>query len=252
MKLPASSPFPRRWPLPGLTALLLILLAASTVIWTGSSPASAQDGSEPPAKPTGLSATTEPGLLDVALDWNDVDGAARYWVRWRSVDSGEKLNGGIEVEASDAAITVAGYGDWVARVQACNGAGCGEPLAQRFTVEPAPQQTPAPEPTPTATPTPEPTPEPVPARPTGLSIATEPGSLDVSLDWDDVDGARRYWVRWRSADSGEKLNDGIEAQTSQAAITVADYGYWVARVQGCNDYGLRRTPGQGVHGGTHP
>lgn len=37
----------------------------------------------------------------------------------------------------------------------------------------------------------------------GVRIATEPGSLDVSLDWGDVDRAGRYWVRWRSVDSGE-------------------------------------------------
>ena len=128
------------------------------------------------------------------------------------------------------------YGDWVARVQGCNDTGCGPHLAQRFTVEPDPE----------ATPTPEPTPEPVPAQPAELRVATEPGSLAISLDWDDVDGAGRYWVRWRSVDTGEKLNDGIEVETSETIITVADYGDWVARVQGCNDAGCGPAVSQAV------
>ena len=214
-------------------ALLTVTVAlAATLlvsVWAGTGPVGAQDGSEAPAKPTGLRVSTEQGSLNVALDWDDVDGAARYWVRWRSVDSGEKLNEGISVQSSGVSITVANYGEWVARVQACNDTGCGKPLAERFTVEPDPQATP----TPTATPTPEP----VPTQPAGLRVSTEQGTLNVALDWDDVDGAARYWVRWRSVDNGEKLNDGISVQSSGVSITVANYGEWVVRVQGCNDTG---------------
>ena len=97
---------------------------------------------EPPGKPEYLAVSVEPGSRDVSADWDDVDGAQDYWVRWRWVDQGEKLNEGVRVTASETAITLDGYGDWVVRVQACNGAGCGKPRAQRFTVAaPAPTLT---------------------------------------------------------------------------------------------------------------
>lgn len=38
-----------------------------------------------------------------------------------------------------------------------------------------------------------------PARPTGLQVRTQQGWLEVSLDWDDVDGADSYRVRWQQA-----------------------------------------------------
>ena len=96
---------------------------------------------------------------------------------------------------------------------------------------------PAPTPTPTPEPTPEPTSEPVPGRPAGLRVAVETGSLEVSLVWDDVAGAASYRVRWRPVKEGAKLNEGVMLETSEAAITVADYGQWVARVEACNDAG---------------
>ena len=203
----------------------------------------ANDGSEPPAKPTGLSVDTEQGSLDVSVEWDEVDGAAHYLVRWRSTEDGAKLNDGIEVESTETStiISVADYGQWVVRVQGCNGAGCGDPLAKQFRVEPAPA--PPPEPTPEATPeptpepTPDPTPDPMPAKPTGLRVSTEPGSLDVAVDWDAVDGATSYKVRWRTAEDGSKLNDGVEVESTEATVTVEDYGQWVVRVQGCNDSG---------------
>ena len=82
-------------------------------------------------------------------------GHAYYWVRWRVSGSGSELNEGVAVLPSAAVITVADYGEWVARVQACNAAGCGAPAVSKFTVEPEPTATP----TPTATATPALTPE---------------------------------------------------------------------------------------------
>ena len=43
MRIIHSAPFPRRWPLLGLAALLVILIAALTLVWTRTGPASAQD-----------------------------------------------------------------------------------------------------------------------------------------------------------------------------------------------------------------
>ena len=183
-----------------------------------------------PGQPAGLQIDTETGSLDVSLDWDDVDRAGRYLVRWRSVDNGEKLNDGVEVQSSEANITLADYGEWVVRVEACNSEGCGPHLAQRFTVEPS--TTPTPEPTQT----PEP-PTSIPAAPTGLQVSTTPGSLDASLNWDDVEGADDYLVRWRSVDNGEKLNEGVRVQSSGTNITLAGYGEWVVRVEACNVLG---------------
>ena len=80
------------------------------------------------------------------MDWDDVDGASQYLVRWRAAGEGNTLNTGVEVQASDANITVDDFGEWVVRVEACNGVGCGPHLALRFEVEPATEPTPAPTP----------------------------------------------------------------------------------------------------------
>ena len=115
-----------------------------------------------PAKPTELRVDTTPGSLDVEADWDDTPNASHYLVRWRVGSPGNQLNEGIEIQPSAASITVADYGEWVLRVEACNSAGCGAPLALRFAVEAAPEPTAAPTPEPTAAPTPEPTPIPTP------------------------------------------------------------------------------------------
>ena len=114
-----------------LLGLFFVLIATLPVTLAGGSPASADGGAEPPARPTGLQADTEPGSLDVSLDWDDVGGATHYWVRWRVAGPGNTLNEGVEVEVSEAIITVADYGEWVARVQACNDADCGKPITLR-------------------------------------------------------------------------------------------------------------------------
>ena len=147
-------------------ALLLALVATLPLTWAGGSPADADDEKEPPPSPAELRLTTTPGSLDVSVDWDNVHGASYYWVRWRAASRGTTLNDGVEMGPSMAAFTVADYGEWVVRVQACNDAGCGPPLAEKFMVNPAPAPTreAPPEPTPEATPepTPEATPEPTP------------------------------------------------------------------------------------------
>ena len=189
-----------------LFTLFFLLVSTLPVTLAGASPEGVDGGTELPPAPTGLEAETESGWLDVSLDWDDVDGATRYWVRWRVATPGEELNEGVEVESSEAEITVEDHGEWVVRVQACNDAGCGQPVATRVEVNPP-----------------------------ALLVETAPGSLDVSLDWDDVEGATRYWVRWRATTPGEKLNEGVEVESSEVEITVADYGEWVVRVQACKD-----------------
>ena len=78
---------------------------------------------------------TETGSLDVSLDWDDVAEADDYLVRWRVAGPGNTLNEGVRATSSDVSITVDSHGEWVARVEACNDAGCGPHLARRFEVE---------------------------------------------------------------------------------------------------------------------
>ena len=218
-------------------SLAAVLLAALPVLDTAHS----DGGMEIPAQPTGLEVDTEAGSLDVSVEWVDVDGADEYWVRWRMSGPGQKLNDGVRPTSSDTQITVADYGKWVVRVQGCNEAGCGKPVAKHFRVEPAP------EPTPEPTPLPEP-----PVRPTGLQVNVEAGSLVVLTDWDEVDRADEYLVRWRLEGSGNALNEGVRPTSSEVNFTVADYGRWMVQVAACNGAGcgpaeeqtVKVTPGQ--------
>ncbi|MDE2745757.1 MAG: fibronectin type III domain-containing protein, partial [Chloroflexota bacterium] len=123
---------------------------------------------DPPARPTGLSVATEPGSLEVSLDWDDVDGASQYLVRWREAGAANELNAGYSTAISRVDFSVGDYGQWVARVQACNDAGCGKPLTRKFTVNPAPSRSPS-------------TTTPVESKPAPDSESTPPPALDVSI-----------------------------------------------------------------------
>lgn len=129
----------RRWLRRPLLGGGAVLLAAVVALSAAASAAAQVGGSGAPGRPAGLDVVAELGSLTVSLDWDDVDGAAQYWVRWRQFGSGSRLNEGVRVASSGAAVAVAGFGTWVVRVQACNDAGCGKPRATRFTIEPAPE-----------------------------------------------------------------------------------------------------------------
>ena len=64
-------------------------------------------------------------------------GATDYRVRWRVAGTGHALNDGARTSSSDTGITVADYGDWVVRVEACNASGCGPAIAQRVRLDQA-------------------------------------------------------------------------------------------------------------------
>ena len=108
-------------------------------------------------------------------------------------------------------------GRWVVRVEGCNEAGCGPGVNGAVSVAPPP-------------------PNP-PARPTGLAVSIETGSLDLSVDWEDTESATSYLVRWREAGSGNELNQGVTVESSSTTITLAESGRWVVRVEACNDDG---------------
>ena len=228
---------------------------------------------EVPGKPDGLEVTAEPGSLKVALDWDDTEGADSYLVRWRLFGPGNELNEGITVTSSEATIDVDAAAEWVVRIKACNGAGCGPHLAQQFTVEAAPEAEPEDDVesddddqagleddgesdgeaddevgpqqgtgpgTPRAESQSQPVVE-VPGKPDGLEVSAEPGSLEVALDWDDTEGADSYLVRWRLFGPGNELNEGITVTSSEATIDVASAAEWVVRIEACNGPAAGRT-----------
>ena len=110
-----------------LAALFIVLFVALAFASPAFNPALADDGTGVPAKPAGLSVVTEQGSLDTSVEWDEVDGVGEYLVRWRLSGPGHKLNEGVRVESSSAAVTVDDYEEYVVRVQACNDAGCGRP-----------------------------------------------------------------------------------------------------------------------------
>ncbi len=131
-------PFPstHTWALDRFVPLILVLFAVLAVSSTAAAPAGADNSGDPPARPTGFSVSVEQGSLDVSVGWDDVEGARQYWVRWRLAQPDNKLNEGVKVESSSAAITVDDYGEYVVRVQACNEAGCGGPAVQMAAIGP--------------------------------------------------------------------------------------------------------------------
>ncbi len=166
-----------------------------------------------PGRPTGLQVATQPGSLDVAVDWDDVDGATSYLVRWRGAGPENDLNEGVEAQSSETTITVSGYRQWVVQVEACNNASCGLGVARTVDVEQLP-----------------------PGRPENFTVSTTPDSLSLSATWDPVAGASTYKLQWRRPDGGFGDNQVI-ATDAGASITVSDYGQWVVRVEACNDAG---------------
>ena len=171
-----------------------------------------------PAKPAGLSVSAVPGSPEVSVDWDDVPGASYYWVRWRVTGSGNELNEGVAVLPSEAVIAVSGYGEWVARVQACNDSGCGAPAVSKFTVEPEP----------TATPTPA-------ALRLGPALDGDGKlrPLTVVANWDPVPDAASHTLRWRRSNGEFQEEDRLtlDAAETSADFTVSEGGKYDVELQ---------------------
>ena len=256
MRLPARTLFPRRWPLLGLTALLLLATALAIALAV-TNPAGAQDNQlqvsvkASPSNPE----VDDPVVFSASIS-NAPSGAGPSY-RWELDLGSEWMNVG---EDSTFSFSMASPGSTTVRVKVSYDSGASatsEPLTVHWaepdgytpipdgkptptpSPEPTPEPTPDPDeeptPTPTPEPTPTPTPQPVPAKPAALRVATEQGSKDVSVDWDAVDHADYYLVRWRAVKG--KLNAGVETKSTSLVVTVADYGQWVVRLEACNDSG---------------
>ena len=167
-----------------------------------------------PARPTGLVVTVATGSRDVSVDWDDVEGATDYLVRWRRHGPGQQLNDGVRPTASDARITVADYGRWVVQVKACNDAGCSEQVSSQFEV--------------TASPT---------GAPANLELAASLTSLDVTATWDAAEGATHYRLGWRSVDGSGQTGGSTDVQSARATVTVAGSGWWDFHLTACDGDG---------------
>ena len=156
-------------------------------------------------------------LIGVASS-GDVDGADDYLVQWRRHGPGQALNAGVRPTSSSTQITVAGYGRWVVRVQACNTAGCGRASAVAFTAEAPPEP---------------------PGVPADFEINAADGSFDVEASWDDTETATTYKLTWRQAATAGKSarNSGLPGdslETALATATVAGSGQWLFSLTACN------------------
>ena len=173
---------------------------------------------EKPAKPTGLTVTTVAGWLGALVDWDDVAGADDYLVRWRPAGPNQQLNDGLEPTSSNQAITVAEDGDYVVRVQACNEAGCGGAVAERFTVAPLP-----------------------PAPPENFTLTAAESGFEVTASWDAHDEATSYQLAWVSLEGTGLAGGSQELTETSATVEVAGSGEWQFHLQGCNEGGCGAT-----------
>ena len=92
---------------------------------------------------TNLAIDAQPDRSQHPATWDAMDGADSYNLEWRLADGEFELGNAVTVTDTSAVIT-AGYGEWMATLEACNDVGCGDPVASNFTVDraPDPQQTP--------------------------------------------------------------------------------------------------------------
>ena len=120
-----------------VAAFLAVALLASPALALEPTlePRAEHDAEPTTPEPTGLTVDAQQGSLAVAVDWNDVAGADHYLVRWGLADNDEGLNDEVEVQSSQAGISLANYGAWIVRVQACDDGGCGSPAAKGFEVK---------------------------------------------------------------------------------------------------------------------
>ena len=178
----------------------------------------AETETEKPAKPTGLTVTTVAGWLGALVDWDDMEGADDYLVRWRPAGPNQQLNDGLEPTTSNQAITVDEDGEYVVRVQACNEAGCGAAVAERFTVAPLP-----------------------PLPPANFVLAAVPGGFEVAASWDAREGATSYQLAWLSLEGTGLAGGSQELTGTSATVEVAGSGEWQFHLQACNEGGCGAT-----------
>ena len=211
--MPSGRFLPRPLALGSALALVVAALLTTALLWAGDSPASAQDDSETqvPGRPTGLSVATQQGSLDVSVDWDDVEGADDYLVRWRLPGPDQAMNEGVRPQSSEATITVADYGQWVVRVEACNAGGCGPGASTRVAVEQASLNL-------------------APA----LDAGGKAKRAAFTASWDAASNMTSYQLRWKLAGANFQDEDqvSVDAEATGAEFTVSRDGKYDVELRG--------------------
>ena len=181
-------------------------------------PGATQAANIRPAQPTSLAVAATAGKLDLAATWDAVSGAESYLVEWRRPDGNFETGARIGTAETSAAITVAGHGRWVVRVEACNNAGCGRGAAR--TVEVA-----------------------APARldlAPALDAAGEAQPRFFTASWEAVAGVTSYQLRWRLAEASFQGEDQVsaDAAATTAEFSVAADGAYQVQLRGDGGDGL--------------
>ena len=216
-----------------LVTVLVVALLVTALLTNMAEPLYSQ--STAPSAPTNVTiAQKSVGARTVTVSWDSLHSVGYYLVRWRAAGT-PTLNQGIPFpwQQNPVDLDVSEFGDWVFRVDACAGA-FGEwythdhskvcnGVAKQVSVRQTASATP--------TPTPTPTPMPLP-KPTGLTLAQSETSGDVNAEWDEVDNATRYKIRWR--DSESRLGDHVYVTDTEYTVSLTEYDTWTIRVEACH------------------
>ena len=76
-----------------------------------------------------------------------------------------------------------------------------------------------------------------PAKPAGLGVEAQPGTLEVGVSWDDVPGATSYSLNWRRPGGDFEPGDAVTVTDTEATLAMPGRGLWRVRLQACNDAG---------------
>ena len=219
----------------GLAALAAGLVVIPWVVQAQSqevTPTQAATGSNPPAKPTSLQASSEHD--SVTLTWTaSTDQTVTHYAILRrnpGTDASQvfhviESNAGPETSYSDG--TVSASTTYIYRVKSVSPTGVSQWSGYVKVETPAaPDSTLEPTPTPTATPSPEPvsTPAPEDLRPTGLTVSLVDNK--VSLSWtapaEDAGSVDGYEILRRRPMEGESALATLVADTESTATTYTD------------------------------
>ena len=168
---------------------------------------------DPPGEPENFAINAGTGGLDISASWDTLDGATSYKLSWRLAYGEFTAANSITTTETEATITVSGHGEWEARLQGCNDAGCGPEVEQAVTLIG------------------------LPGEPQNFAVTVVSGKLDVLATWDTVAGATSYKLRWRQSDGEFEADNAITVSGHTAVITVPEPVEWEVRLQGCNDAG---------------
>ena len=175
-----------------------------------SDPVEATVGGPEPAKPTGLKLTQSETSGDITATWNAAENATRYRVRWR--DAGSRLGEPVYVTGTQYTVSLAKYGDWTIRVEACNEIYCGKPTSKVLTTQ----------------------------HPWTPSLSyfrqVHPGKTHVEWQVNRVPGPSYWNNKWRMV--GEDVSEYRKpfwafTEILRKYLVLPEFGKWILRVEAC-------------------